>query len=311
MLFDRRFHFIPFIQYCQWLLIQIGENNRDCGETLLSVNQSPLFIVPVKSDNYRLKTIKVAIPFLIILINIFQQSDNFIPAPAIAALIGRNENLIPDLTNSPTEIVFGPADTSLPCKWGDSIIKILIFLKRNLLHLTSREGRSEDFQGDGGACFGVGEGVVMVGHIVAAGGGYSVEAMARKVAQASAGCGEGAVELIVGVRHAVFGEDGFQAALVEGAVVGHQRQAGDAGLYLLPHIGEEGVSVGVAAGEAVNLGCLVGIIVGNRLNERVEFIYYLAVAHHDNADAADARPPLVGRLEINRCKVFHDMADSY
>ena len=50
----------------------------------------------------------------------------------------------------------------------------------------------------------------------------------------------GTVERIVGIVHLIHSEDGFQTALVEGLVVGHEGKTGNLGLYLLPYLGKDG-----------------------------------------------------------------------
>ena len=147
--------------------------------------------------------------------------------------------------------------------------------------------------------------MVVILHVIAAGRGYNIKAVARQVAETPARCGKGAVEFIAGICHAVFCKNGFQATFIKGAIVSHQGETGNAWSDLLPHIGETGLSVGIAPGKAVYCGCPVCVIIGDRLNERVEFIHNHAPAHHDYADAANARPPSVGSLKIYRYKISH------
>ena len=163
---------------------------------------------------------------------------------------------------------------------------------------------SEELEGDGGAGFGVGEGVVVVFHVVAAGGCGEVELVAGQ-AQAAARGGKRAVEFITGIFHVVFGKYRFQTALVKGAVVGHERQPFDAGRYLIPDFGKQGLVVGVFARKSVNARCPVIIIIRRRLDETVIPADYLSSAHNHYTHAADAGALAIGCLKIYSCEILH------
>ena len=75
-----------------------------------------------------------------------------------------------------------------------------------------------------GAGFGIGEGVVVVLHAEAAGGGDGLELVVGQTGELAAGDTKGVEELIVGIVHPIDAEDGLEAALVEGSVVGHKGQ---------------------------------------------------------------------------------------
>ena len=53
-----------------------------------------------------------------------------------------------------------------------------------------------------------------------------------------AGGHTGAVKLVIRIVHLVTTEDGFQATLIEGFVVGHEGKALYQGLYLFTHLRE-------------------------------------------------------------------------
>ena len=156
-----------------------------------------------------------------------------------------------------------------------------------------------------GASLCVGEGVVVMLQVVAAGGGNGVELVVGQMGEAATGGDASAVELVVGVVHLVATEDGFQATLVEGFVVGHEGQTLDERFYLRPYFGEDGSLLGVLAGETVHLTAPVVIVVRFGLDEGVEGIDNLAIPYDDNAHGADARPLVVGCLKVYCCKVLH------
>ena len=102
--------------------------------------------------------------------------------------------------------------------------------------LRALQDLSEDLQGDGGAGFGIGEGVVVAVEVVAAGCSHYVELM---VTQAAARRCEGAVEFIVRIVHLISLEDGFQATFVEGTVMGYERKTFKAVGHLSPYVGKD------------------------------------------------------------------------
>ena len=115
----------------------------------------------------------------------------------------------------------------------------------------------------------------------------------------------GAAEPIVGVLHLVGLKDGLQAAFVEGAVVRHKGQSGDAWRDLFPHFRKGGGVVGIIRTQTVHLLAEPRVVVGHRMDEAVEGVGDDAVAHDHHADAAHAAALSVGGLEIDGCKVFH------
>ena len=96
-----------------------------------------------------------------------------------------------------------------------------------------------------------------------------------------------------------------QASFVERAVVGDQRQTVEQGGDLRPHFGEVGSLYRVVVGKPVDAGAEIGVVVGPRPDQPVDFVAYCAVADHHYADAADARPLSVGRFKIDRCEILH------
>ncbi len=115
--------------------------------------------------------------------------------------------------------------------------------------------------GDVGAGFGVGDGVVVVGEVVSASGGYCGEFVVGECAAECTACRLAcAVESVSGgVLHSVCRKCGAQAPFVEAAEVGYQGQAVDVGRKFRPHFGEGGGFYGVVVCEAVYAGVVLGI----------------------------------------------------
>lgn len=81
---------------------------------------------------------------------------------------------------------------------------------------------SQQFQRYCRTRFGIGEGVVMIFKVIAAGGCRDVELMAGQVETAARG-GKSAMKFIVGIWHAIFLKGRFETTLIKRTVVGHQR----------------------------------------------------------------------------------------
>ena len=163
----------------------------------------------------------------------------------------------------------------------------------------------QQLQGDVGACLGTGQGVVMMEQVVAAVGGDGVQLVIRQLLELALGGHAGAIKIIVRVIHLVAAEDRFQAALVKGFVVSHQRQSLDEGLNLCPHVRKHGRIVGVFMPQAVDALAPVAVIVGLGLDEGIECVHNAAVTHNDNAHRAHAGALAVGGLKIDGGKISH------
>ena len=154
--------------------------------------------------------------------------------------------------------------------------------------------------------FGVGEGVVMVGEVVAADGGDGLELVVRKgIAKPSPGGSEGVIERVAGIIHLIETENGLEASFVEAAVVGDQRKPFDARSNLFPDIGKYGRIHCILFGQAVNLLAKPLIVFGFGVDEAVEPVHDLSVADNDDADAAHAGRAFVRRFKIDCCKITH------
>lgn len=145
---------------------------------------------------------------------------------------------------------------------------------------------------------------MMVLHIVAAGRCRKVKLMAGEVETATGGC-DGAVKFIVGIFHAILGKYRPQPTLVKWPVVSHKGQSLNKRLYLRPYLRKCRLSVGIPACQAMYLGSPISIVIGCRLNKRVEFVDNLTSAHNDHTDTTHVASSSVGRLKINRNKVLH------
>lgn len=126
--------------------------------------------------------------------------------------------------------------------------------------------------------------MMVVFEMVATGFGDGVKLVVREeFAEVTARGSAGAKELIIRVIHLVASEHGLQAALIEGTVVSHQRQALDERRYLLPHVRENGSVFGVFLPQTVHAGVPIIIVVRLGLNQRIEAVDKLAVADDNDA----------------------------
>ena len=120
-----------------------------------------------------------------------------------------------------------------------------------------------------------------------------------------AGSHTSAQEFIVRIVHLIAAEDGFQAAFVEGFVMRHQWQTFDEWFYLFPHFGEDWSIFCVLTSQTMYLTAPIIIIVGLRLDQRIERIHDLTIPDNHNTNGADAGPLIIGSLKIYSSKVSH------
>lgn len=116
---------------------------------------------------------------------------------------------------------------------------------------------------------------------------------------------QGAKEPVIGIVHAVASENRFETAFVKRLVVSHERIIFQERCYLLPHMGKHRRIIGVFARQPVYLGAVVGIKIGLRLYQRIKLTGENTVAHHDDADAANAGPVVIGGFKIDGSKILH------
>ena len=180
----------------------------------------------------------------------------------------------------------------------------------------SHFGVSEEFEGDRGAGFGVGEGVVVIQEGVAAGGSDGVELMVGKAAaEVAAGGGEGIQEAVAGIVQAVGTENGFEASFVEAGIVSDEGNIGretvgfkggqDAVFYLVPDIREEWCVFCIIGAEAVDLLAEPGVVVRVGMNQAIERVHHVPTAHDDDAHGADAAGAAVGGFEVYDYSMVH------
>ncbi len=157
-----------------------------------------------------------------------------------------------------------------------------------------------------GAGLGIGEGVVVMFQIEAARFRHCVQLVVGQLFPEVPACGTaGAAEPVAGILHLVGLEHGFEASLVEGAVVRHEGQSGDARGDLSPHFREGRGGVGVFSRETMHLLAEPCVVVRHRMDEAVEGVGDDAVAHDHHADTAHAAALSVGGLKVNSCEVVH------
>ena len=167
---------------------------------------------------------------------------------------------------------------------------------------------SENLERNAGAGLGIGQRMVVVFEVEAAGGRNGMElVVGQAAAEDAARSAAGAVEAVAGIGHAVELEDGLEAPFVEGRVVGHEGQPLDAGGNLLPHGAEIGGIGRIGIAQAVDGGGEGAVVVGTGTDEAVERIDHLAAAHDHHAHRADAGALAVGRFEINGGKIGHGL----
>lgn len=147
----------------------------------------------------------------------------------------------------------------------------------------------------------------MLFQVVSAEGGHGVQLVVLRPREGAAGGAQRVIEIIVGIVHLVDPEGGFQAALIECLVVGHEGESLDQRSHLCPYLAEHGRIVCVLAGESVHLCAEIAVIVGLRLDERVERVGDFPVAHHYHTHAAYRAAGPVGGLKIDGGKVFHGL----
>ena len=146
---------------------------------------------------------------------------------------------------------------------------------------------------------------MVVLHAEAAGLGDSLELVVGQGGELATGDTEGVEELIVGIVHPIDAEDGFEATLVEGSVVGHKGQTLYQRLYLCPDFREDGGIFCVFPAKAMNLRTPVVVVVRLGLNEGVERIDYLAVTNDNDTNRANRTALIIGGLKIYCCKFLH------
>ena len=169
----------------------------------------------------------------------------------------------------------------------------------------------QDFSGYPGTSLRIGKRMVVMLQMIATGLGDGLQLVVGQQGHQTTGGDARAMELIVGIVHLIAAEHSLQTVLVEGLVVGHQRQTVDQRLYLSPHVREERCILRVVDRQTMHPSAPVCVVVGLGLYQRVERVHDLAVSHDHHSHGAHAGALVVGRLEVYRSKVSHIIILSY
>ena len=123
--------------------------------------------------------------------------------------------------------------------------------------------------------------IVMILQPIATKLGGVMKLMIHGMRESSTGSPIRTMKFIVGIVHPVTTENGFQAAFVKGFVMSHQWKSFYHRCYLCPYFGEDECIIRISLGKAMYFRVPI-TVVGFRLDEGVERIYYLSIAdnHH-------------------------------
>ena len=157
-----------------------------------------------------------------------------------------------------------------------------------------------------GASLGIGQSVMMVDEVVAAGRRHSMKlVIGQQFSKVFARGATGAIKLIVRVIHLVAAHHSLEAAFVEGTVVRHQGQALDKRLNLPPDVRKHGRVLGVGLRDAVDHRVPIKIIIWLGLDEGIERVHELPFPNNHHADAAHAGALVVGGLKVYGSEGVH------
>ena len=158
-----------------------------------------------------------------------------------------------------------------------------------------------------GTCLGIGEGMVVIGQVIAAGSCDRLQLVIRQTAAVMlAGCGQGIIELIVRVIHLIYSENFFQASFIELAIMGNEGKALNHRGDSLPDIWKHRSVISILLRKTMDLLAKPLIVLRFRMYQAVERIHNTAVTYDNHSHAAYAGAALVSGLEINCCEIFHD-----
>lgn len=127
----------------------------------------------------------------------------------------------------------------------------------------------------------------------------------QEPAEDAAGGGAGVAEFIIGIIHLIHAENRLQAALVEAAVVRHQRQPLDHRRHLRPYFREHRSVLRILRTQTVHAAAEPLVIFRLRTDETVELVDYLPSPYDHHPDRAHAAAALVGGLEIYGGEIGH------
>lgn len=157
-----------------------------------------------------------------------------------------------------------------------------------------------------GTCFGIGQGMMVIGQVITAGCGNRLQLMVRQTAaEMITGGRKCIIEFILRIIHPVHFENLSQTSFIEPAVVRHERKALNLRSYLLPDIRKNRSIFSIFFGQPVDLLAEPLIVFRLRMYQTIERIHDLTVTDDHHSDAAHAGTALIGCLEINCCKICH------
>lgn len=159
-----------------------------------------------------------------------------------------------------------------------------------------------------GAGLCIGQGMVVIGQVITAGCGNRLQLMVRQTAaEMITGGRKGIMELILRIIHLIHFENLSQTPFIEPAVVRHKRKALNLRSYLLPDIRKNRSIFSIFFGQPVDLLAEPLIVFRLRMYQTIERVHDLTVTDNHHSDAAHAGAALIGRLEINCCKILHTL----
>ncbi len=161
---------------------------------------------------------------------------------------------------------------------------------------------------NGGTGFGIGQRIVVLGEVVATTGCHRLQLMVGQFpAKYTAGGTASAMELIIGIVHAIHTEYRLEATLVKHTVMRHQRQPLDERSHLGPHLRKDVSPFRILFRQSMNHRTTVIVIFRFGMNEEILFIDHLSASHYHHAHTANAAALVVGRLKIYSCKIIHNV----
>jgi len=140
-------------------------------------------------------------------------------------------------------------------------------LRHTFEEISSKTDNLQDFPGDPGAGFCIGEGVMVVFEMITTEFRDGMQLMVLCLWECLARSDAGAVERIIRIVHLVSAEDSLQTTLIECLVMGYEGKPLDQWLYLFPDFREDGGILCILTCETMNLGTPIIIIIGLRLDQ--------------------------------------------
>ena len=165
----------------------------------------------------------------------------------------------------------------------------------------------ENLSGNPCTGFRIGQRMVVVFEIKTAPFGHRVELMiGQLLTKRATGGSTGAIEGVFRIIHVVSIKNGTETRFVKRAVVRHKGEFfGQMRTQFLPNFGKRTGLPRILLRQPVHCSGILGVEIGNRLDQTVILVYDFAVAHHNDADTAHTATIAVGCFKINGDKIFH------